>query len=73
MLMNITKGFSNFARRIAQLAGQPIAFVLTCAFVVIWSLTGPIFDFSNTWQLVVNTGSSIVTFLMVFVTPLWPF
>jgi len=73
MLMNITKGFSNFARRIAHLAGQPIAFVLTCAFVVIWSLTGPIFDFSNTWQLVVNTGSSIVTFLMVFVTPLWPF
>jgi low affinity Fe/Cu permease len=64
--MNITKRFSNFARSIAHASGQPITFVLACCIVLIWLLTGSFFDFSDTWQLVINTGTTIVTFLMVF-------
>jgi len=64
--MKIVKYFSNFARYIAHLAGQPGAFVFACLFLVIWLITGPFYSFSDTWQLVINTGTTIVTFLMVF-------
>ena len=50
----------------ARGAGHPIAFVLVGGIVIVWLITGPLFRFSDTWQLVINTGSSIVTFLMVF-------
>ena len=61
-----SRAFSSFASRIAHAGGRPIAFVLCCAVVVVWAITGPLFDFSDTWQLVINTGTTIVTFLMVF-------
>jgi len=58
--------FTAFATRIANFAGQPEAFIVALGLIFVWSLTGPIFDYSDTWQLVVNTATTIVTFLMVF-------
>jgi low affinity Fe/Cu permease len=59
--------FSRLARRIALLAGRPSAFIGASGLIVLWALCGPLFGFSDTWQLVVNTSTTIVTFLMVFV------
>jgi low affinity Fe/Cu permease len=58
--------FTWFASRISFLSGQPLAFVIAVATIVIWGVTGPLFAFSDTWQLVINTGTTIITFLMVF-------
>ena len=58
--------FTWFASRISAIVGQPLAFVVALLTVVVWSTTGPLFGFSDTWQLVINTGTTIVTFLMVF-------
>jgi low affinity Fe/Cu permease len=58
--------FTAVATRVAGFAGQPGAFVGALAIILIWSATGPIFGYSDTWQLVVNTATTIVTFLMVF-------
>ena len=58
--------FTRFAKRTAQHSGRPVAFALAAAVVVLWGILGPVFGFSNTWQLVINTGTTIVTFLMVF-------
>jgi low affinity Fe/Cu permease len=58
--------FSRFAKKTARLAGRPAAFVLASGTIAAWLLTGPIFGFSDTWQLIINTGTTIVTFLMVF-------
>ena len=58
--------FTTFASKIAGIAGRPIAFVLAVLVIAIWGITGPLFGFSDTWQLVINTGTTIVTFLMVF-------
>jgi low affinity Fe/Cu permease len=58
--------FSFVARRIAMLAGRPLVFLGAVALVVLWAASGPLFGFSNTWQLVINTTTTIVTFLMVF-------
>ncbi|HWV91503.1 MAG TPA: low affinity iron permease family protein [Burkholderiales bacterium] len=55
------------ARRIAVLAGRPSIFVAALAIIVLWGLSGPLFGFSDTWQLIVNTSTTIVTFLMVFI------
>ncbi|WP_027998531.1 low affinity iron permease family protein [Sinorhizobium arboris] len=60
-------GFSKFSSAVAEYSGRPAVFVLALVSVVLWGLTGPIFGFSQTWQLVVNTGTTIITFLMVFV------
>ena len=60
------RSFSNLARDAAWLLGTPQAFVAACAIVVLWGASGPLFGFSDTWQLVINTGTTIVTFLMVF-------
>ena len=54
------------ATKVATAAGRPRAFLLALAIVVVWGLTGPLFHWSDTWQLVINTGTTIVTFLMVF-------
>ena len=62
----MNRTFTAIAGRIAGLAGKPAAFVLALALVVVWAVTGPIFGFSEVWQLVINTGTTIVTFLMVF-------
>ena len=58
--------FESFASRTSQMAGKPVAFLLAFATVLVWAVTGPIFHCSDTWQLVINTGTTIVTFLMVF-------
>ena len=58
--------FTGFASRISAMAGQPVAFVVAFSIVLAWALSGPVFGFSDTWQLVINTGTTIVTFLMVF-------
>jgi len=58
--------FSDFARRLAVWTGRPVAFLAACGAVVLWAASGPFFGFSDTWQLVINTSTTIVTFLMVF-------
>src|SRR5215207_5045416 len=58
--------FSEMARRIAYVLGTPTAFLLACATIVVWAVSGPVFGYSDTWQLVINTGTTVVTFLMVF-------
>jgi low affinity Fe/Cu permease len=58
--------FTRFAKKTAQLSGRPVAFSLALATIVVWLVTGPVFGFSDTWQLIINTGTTIVTFLMVF-------
>ncbi len=58
--------FARFSRWIAALTGRPKTFILAFAVIVIWAVTGPVFGFSDTWQLVINTGTTIITFLMVF-------
>lgn len=57
--------FRKFAHRTSKVAGSPWAFTISCIVIAVWALTGPIFDFSNTWQLIINTGTTIITFLMV--------
>ena len=59
--------FAAFATRVATAAGSPIAFSIALAFLIGWALSGPYFDYSEAWQLVINTGTTIVTFMMVFV------
>src|SRR6187397_303230 len=59
--------FSRFAKWTAHATGHPLAFVLAASTIAVWLVTGPLFGFSDTWQLVINTGTTIVTFLMVFV------
>src|SRR5689334_19965722 len=58
--------FDNFARHASLFCGKPVVFLVAVAIVLIWAVTGPLFGFSDTWQLVINTGTTIVTFLMVF-------
>jgi len=58
--------FTRFAKGTARAAGKPLVFGLAVAVILLWALTGPLFRFSDTWQLVINTGTTIVTFLMVF-------
>ena len=62
----LTQQFSEFARAISLWTGNPGAFLLAVVVVLVWVLTGPLFHYSDTWQLVINTGTTIVTFLMVF-------
>src|SRR4249920_2571388 len=58
--------FARFSRSTARATGQPGAFILAVGVVLAWVVTGPLFSFSDTWQLVINTGTTIITFLMVF-------
>ena len=58
--------FSRFATVAARAAGRPVTFVIAVTMILAWAACGPLFDFSNTWQLVINTTTTIVTFLMVF-------
>jgi len=59
--------FDRFSSKITKLTGRPAAFIFACVIIILWAVTGPIFNFSDTWQLVINTGTTIITFLMVFV------
>jgi len=58
--------FTRFAKWASRAAGQPITFISAMALIVAWAVTGPIFHYSDTWQLVINTSTSVMTFLMVF-------
>jgi low affinity Fe/Cu permease len=58
--------FTRFAKWTAHATGRPVTFFLAAVVIVVWIVTGPMFQFSDTWQLVINTGTTIVTFLMVF-------
>lgn len=58
--------FTRIAKWTARATGRPIAFVLALAVIIVWAVTGPLFGFSDTWQLVINTGTTIAMFLMVF-------
>ena len=64
--MSPSNVFNRLAKGAARFTGRPACFALALGVVLAWVLTGPIFDFSDTWQLVINTGTTIVTFLMVF-------
>ena len=64
--MHNTEWYSRFAKAAAHFCGRPRVFVLAVGVIAAWIVTGPIFGFSDTWQLVINTGTTIVTFLMVF-------
>ena len=59
-------GFTHLAKLASRFTGRPLCFALAVAVVIVWALTGPLFHFSDTWQLVINTGTTVVTFLMVF-------
>jgi low affinity Fe/Cu permease len=61
-----TSLFTRFAKWTARATGRPAAFAVAAAVILVWAITGPLFGFSDTWQLVINTGTTIVTFLMVF-------
>ncbi len=65
-MSKLSHKFTVFAKWAARATGQPLAFVLAVSIVVVWAITGPLFGFSDTWQLVINTGTTIITFLMVF-------
>ena len=58
--------FNWFATKTSTAAGQPLTFVVAVVVILVWAITGPVFRFSDTWQLIINTGTTIVTFLMVF-------
>jgi len=64
--MSMRKLFRRFAESTSRQAGKPLAFILAVALVVVWACTGPLFHYGDTWQLVINTSTTIITFLMVF-------
>jgi low affinity Fe/Cu permease len=64
--MQVSRYFSDFAEKVAHAGGRPATFALCVLIVLVWVISGPIFEFSDGWQLVINTGTTIITFLMVF-------
>lgn len=64
---SVSKFFNRFSGIVTKATGRPAAFIIALLIIIIWAVTGPIFGFSDTWQLVINTGTTIITFLMVFV------
>src|SRR5215210_2794192 len=65
-MQTLAHWFTKFAKWAARATGHPLAFVSAVAIIILWAATGPLFAFSDTWQLVINTGTTIITFLMVF-------
>ncbi|OQP65989.1 hypothetical protein A3860_15485 [Niastella vici] len=59
--------FQKMSNKVTKATGSPLAFIIAAAIIIVWGITGPIFGFSDTWQLVINTGTTIITFLMVFI------
>jgi low affinity Fe/Cu permease len=62
----VKRTFADIATIIAHQSGRPITFLLAAFVIIVWAITGPIFHYSDTWQLIINTGTTIITFLMVF-------
>jgi len=65
-MMTIADWFARFSRGTARISGSPVTFFLAVLVIITWAVTGPVFHYSDTWQLVINTATTIVTFLMVF-------
>src|ERR1043165_9225941 len=63
----LSRAFNNFSQWVTCWTGRPATFIIAFCIVIVWALSGPLFKFSDTWQLVINTGTTIITFLMVFV------
>jgi low affinity Fe/Cu permease len=63
----ISRFFDRFSSKVTKVTGKPISFIFACLVIIVWAMSGPLFQFSDTWQLVINTGTTIITFLMVFV------
>ena len=64
--MSISESFTRFAKATARASGHPFTFGVAVFVIAVWAVSGPLFHFSDTWQLVINTGTTIITFLMVF-------
>lgn len=64
--MSTSRWFTGFSNFVAQVSGRPITFGVCLLVILVWAVAGPFFGFSDTWQLIVNTGTTIITFLMVF-------
>ena len=62
----LVRAFNDVANATSHAAGRPSAFIIATLVIIVWAVTGPIFNYSDTWQLVINTGTTIITFLMVF-------
>lgn len=67
MNKNSNSFFEKFSAKVTRISGRPVSFVLAVLLILLWLITGPLFHFSDTWQLVINTGTTVITFLMVFV------
>ena len=67
MKKSIKHFFEKFSQKVTKATGKPLAFILAVVVIIGWAITGPIFHYSDTWQLVINTGTTIITFLMVFI------
>jgi low affinity Fe/Cu permease len=59
--------FSRFSNWWAIVLGKPLAFIIACTFTLLWAVSGPVFDYSDTWQLIINTSTTVITFLMLFI------
>lgn len=64
---SLSKFFDTFSNKVTKITGTPWAFIIALIIVIVWGISGPMFHYSDTWQLVINTGTTIITFLMVFV------
>ncbi|MEJ0099013.1 MAG: low affinity iron permease family protein [Pseudomonadota bacterium] len=65
--MTFNEGFARFSRRCADALGSPMVFAVNCALILLWAVCGPVFHYSDTWQLVVNTATTVFTYLAVFI------
>ena len=66
MVARINSPFTRFAKKTSTYTGRPVTFIIAVLVIVVWACTGPLFHYSDTWQLVINTGTTVITFLMVF-------
>jgi low affinity Fe/Cu permease len=66
-ISKVSRFFNRFAAHVTKAAGRPVSTIVAFLLIIIWAVTGPLFDYSNTWQLFINTGTTIITFLMVFI------
>jgi len=64
---SFSRFFDKFSTHVTKASGKPGTFIIACVLIILWAVTGPIFKFSDTWQLVINTSTTIITFLMVFI------
>ncbi|HET6225036.1 MAG TPA: low affinity iron permease family protein [Bacteroidia bacterium] len=64
---SFSKGYNKFASKMTKATGSPFATIAAMTLIIVWLVTGPVFNYSDTWQLVINTGTTIITFIMVFI------